>query len=178
MFEDARSKKVVLVVHCLLNQNARIDTCAYFPGAMGKVAQVLVDSGVGIVQLPCPELMHLGLDRERHGGMRIGIREALSEPEGRAACREMARQIVYQVQEYQRHGFAVLGLIGNDGSPACGVTVTHYHDGGAGPGQGAFIRAVREELEGEGIELPFIAVADHQWDERLEAVLAMLKADA
>ena len=85
MFTDARSKRVVLAVHCILNQNARIDECAHFPGAMGRIAQLLVDSGVGIVQLPCPELLYLGLDRQAHSGMKIGIREALSAEEGRNA---------------------------------------------------------------------------------------------
>ena len=44
MFDDKRSKRVVLVAHCLLNQNARIDRYAFFPGAMGKAAQVLLDT--------------------------------------------------------------------------------------------------------------------------------------
>jgi hypothetical protein len=38
MFEDQRSKKVVLALHCLLNQNARIDTCARSSGVMGEAA--------------------------------------------------------------------------------------------------------------------------------------------
>ena len=42
-----------MVAHCLLNQNARIDRCAYFPGAMGEAAQALLDSGVGVLQMPC-----------------------------------------------------------------------------------------------------------------------------
>lgn len=178
MFEDARSKRVVLAVHCILNQNARIDRCAYFPGAMGEIAQLLMESGVGIVQMPCPELMHLGLDREAHGGREIGIREALSEEEGRSACAEMARHLIFQVEEYRRHGFEVLGVIGNDGSPACGVDRTHYHGTGSGAGEGAFIRSVREELEERGIDIPFIAVADHEWTERTERLRELLARPA
>jgi len=178
MFEDGRSKRVVLAVHCIHNQNARIDKCAYFPGVMGEIAQMLADSGVGIVQLPCPELMHLGLDREAHGGQQIGIREALLAKEGRKACAEMARQAVCQVEEYRKHGFEVLGVIGNDGSPACGVERTWYHGAGAGAGEGAFIRALREELKARQIELPFVAVADHEWEERAAAIGELLEPRA
>ncbi|MEW6749678.1 MAG: hypothetical protein AB1505_01705 [Candidatus Latescibacterota bacterium] len=178
MFDDARSRKVVLAVHCVLNQSARIDGCAYFPGVMGGVAQLLVDSGVGIVQLPCPELLYLGLDRQEHGGREIGIREALSTPGGREACAAMVAPIVRQVEEYQRHGFTVLGLIGNDGSPACGVARTYRHGAGPGPGEGAFIRALREALEASGIRLPVVAVADHEWSARAEAIRQLLAAAA
>ena len=71
MFEDMRSKKVVLVLHCLLNQNARIDTCAYFPGAMGEAAEATVVSGIGVLQMPCPELQCLGL--ARRGDIRTAL---------------------------------------------------------------------------------------------------------
>jgi len=54
MFTDKRSKRVVLCLHCLLNHNARIDGCAYYPGAMTEIVQVLMEAGVGVVQMPCP----------------------------------------------------------------------------------------------------------------------------
>ena len=90
----------------------------------------------------------------------------------------MAEQVVRQVEEYRRYGFEVLGLIGNDGSPACGVKRTWYHGSGAGPGEGAFIRAVREALEAKDIRLPFVAVADREWDERAEVVRELLGVPA
>ena len=174
MFNDARSKKIVLVAHCLLNQNARIDTCAYFPGAMGEAAHLLVDSGVGILQMPCPELRQLGLDRGRHEAMEIGIREALSEEEGREACRELVRPLIYQIEEYQRHGFEIVGVVGNNGSPACGVDLTYYHDRGNGPGAGMFIEVLREEFADNSINPRFIAVQDMQWEENVERLKELL----
>jgi predicted secreted protein len=180
MFEDQRSKKVIVVLHCLFNQNARIDECAYFPGAMGEAAQVLTDSGVGILQMPCPELICLGLDRSgrRRGDHEIGIREALLEEDGQKACREMARQIIYQIEEYQKHGFQIIGVIGNDGSPACGVDITHYQDTGEGPGKGAFIAILQEELANRGLSLEFIALRDHEWDQRTARIKELLDSAA
>jgi hypothetical protein len=42
VFTDSRSKKVVFVAHCVLNQNAKIDRCARYPGAMRELAEYLV----------------------------------------------------------------------------------------------------------------------------------------
>ena len=167
MFDDERSKRIILVAHCLLNQNARIDRYAYYPGAMEETAQALLDSGVGILQMPCPELICLGLDRQGHGAMEIGIREALGKEEGQAACREMAQRLAYQIKEYQRHGFEIVGVVGNDGSPACGVDETHYHEKGRGPGAGMFIEVLKEEFAKSDIQAKFIGVRDLEWDENV-----------
>ena len=177
MFEDQRSKKVILVAHCVLNMNARIDGCGYFPGAMGDIARLLTDSGVGILQMPCPELLFLGLDRSgcQRGDTTIGIREALLEEDGWSACRKLAQQLAYQVKQYQKHGFKVLGVVGNNGSPACGVDLTWHEDGGPGPGAGAFIMALLEEFERQGISLPIMAVKDHDWEQGLVDVKRFLE---
>jgi predicted secreted protein len=57
------AEKILLIAHCLLNQNAKINRCAHFPGAIQELAHLLGDSGVGLLQMPCPELLYLGLDR-------------------------------------------------------------------------------------------------------------------
>ena len=178
MFDDNRSKRVVLVAHCVMNQDARIDGSGHFPGAMGEVARVLVESGVGILQMPCPELLYLGLDRRRHGGMDIGIREALSEEDGRTACRELAQRLVYQIKEYRKHGFEIIGVIGIDGSPACGVDITHYWGKGAGPGTGAFMQMVQEEFGKNDIDIRIIGVSDLHMEEAVARVQALLQEAA
>ncbi len=179
MFDDQRSKKVILVLHCLLNQNARIDGCAYFPGAMRESARAVVDSGVGILQMPCAELHCLGLDRSgrMRDGTDIGIREALLEGEGLKACRDLVRQVMDDVREYQKHGFRIIGVVGNDGSPACGVDTTHYVDGERA-GAGAFMEILREELTRRGLDIPFVALRDHEWAERTARIRALLESAA
>lgn len=178
MFDDQRSKKVILVLHCLLNQNARIDGCGYFPGAMGEAARAVVDSGIGVAQMPCPELHCLGLDRRGRlrDGRDIGIRESLLEGEGASACQRLVELVTREVEEYRQHGFEVIGVVGNDGSPACGVDTTHYVDRGEGPGPGAFIMKLREELTGRGLDIPFIALRDHEWETRTARLKELLSA--
>ena len=108
MFEDKRSKRVLLVAHCVLNQNAKIDRCAHYLGAIKEIAQTLLDSGVGIVQMPCPELAHLGLDRQvdqeaivtiESEDTRVALR--MRENQGKAICREIVDDLVYQIEEYR-----------------------------------------------------------------------------
>jgi hypothetical protein len=52
---DERSGRVVLVSHCVLNQNVRNLGGATRPGAVDEVVATLQRRRVGIVQLPCPE---------------------------------------------------------------------------------------------------------------------------
>ena len=68
MFTDGRSRQVVFIAHCLLNQNAISDGTAVFPAAFSEIIKLLLDAEVGIVQLPCPELSCLGLDRGNKDG--------------------------------------------------------------------------------------------------------------
>ncbi len=110
MFNDRRSKRVILVAHCLLNQNAKLDACAHYPGAMKEVAQLLVASGVGIVQLPCPELAYLGLDRQVAPGTAPSvasedsrIARRMGEDSARSTCEALIEGIV-RLQEKIKAG--------------------------------------------------------------------------
>ena len=63
MFNDGRSKRVVLVAHCFLNQNSISDGTAVYPAAFKDLVVFFLNADIGIVQMPCPELCCLGLDR-------------------------------------------------------------------------------------------------------------------
>ena len=52
---DERSRRVVLVSHCLLNENTRYAGGATRPGAVVEIVDELMAAGYGIHQLPCPE---------------------------------------------------------------------------------------------------------------------------
>lgn len=57
---DERSRRVVLVSHCLLNQNTRYAGGATRSGAVSELADELIGAGYGIHQLPCPERLAWG----------------------------------------------------------------------------------------------------------------------
>ncbi|HTP89506.1 MAG TPA: hypothetical protein VMJ34_21295 [Bryobacteraceae bacterium] len=150
MFTDERSRRVIFVAHCVLNQNTKIDKCARYPGAMREMAMALVASGVGIVQMPCPEMIHLGLDREADPRAArtvesedTRVAERMNQPEAVELCGRLAAGVVEQIDEYRRHGFEVAGIVGVNGSPTCGVE-TGWRDDVECHGPGVFLQAIRE----------------------------------
>ena len=181
MFSDGRSRRVIFLAHCLLNQNAISDGTAEVPAAHRELLRVVLNAQVGIVQLPCPELCCLGLDRgDPQGGERpvvvenTRIRRAMGQPEAAARLRELTDQMVRQVGEYRKHGFAVLGIVGVDRSPCCGVNTTSDQDREV-PGQGVFITALRTALEAAGLAVPVIGIKPSAPD-ALDRVRALLDA--
>jgi len=165
MFQDQRSRKIILVAHCILNQNAKMDKTAFYPGAATSVAELLVHSGVGIIQMPCPELCCLGLDRGvtaeeaaqpfEKGNTRVV--EWMKRDEVSACCWKLAESVINQVQEYLKHGFKIAGLIGVSRSPSCGVGTT-WGDDREIPGTGAFIRTLQEGLAQMDVTIPMVGI--------------------
>jgi predicted secreted protein len=107
----------------------------------------LMERGVGIIQMPCPELELFSLDRRN-----LSIRKELAKDSGRAACRAIARKLAWTIKEYRGCGIRVLGIIGKDGSPTCGVNQTW--DTGVVPGMGVFVEELTNELRDQGLSLP------------------------
>ena len=96
----------MFVAHYILNQNARIDTCAYTPAAIPQVPASLIQRELGIIQFPRPELEVLGLGRQ---GQNCNILDdssqhdagegygRISVPEGQSRLRSIAENIIYQL---------------------------------------------------------------------------------
>ena len=164
MFTDGRSKRVIFLAHCLLNQNAISDGTAVYPAAFRELIQLLLDREVGIVQMPCPELCCLGLDwGDVHGAERpvveenTRIRRAMEKDGPRQKREALADLVAEQVQEYHKHGFQVLGIVGANRSPNCGVETTSDFDREV-EGQGAFMDAIAQRLEAAGISVPMLGL--------------------
>jgi predicted secreted protein len=137
---DARSRRVVLLSHCLLNENVRYLGGATRPGAVTEVVEPYLRAGVGVVQLPCPEqhawggvlkphLLHLfGSRALRVSALRrpvIAVLRALTL----LRCRPLVRRTARLVADYRRSGLEVVEVVGVGASPSCGVTTTLDLDG-------------------------------------------------
>ena len=164
MFQDGRSRRVVFLAHCLLNQNAISDGTAAAPAALREVVDTFLDAGVGIVQMPCPEFSCLGLDRgDIHGAERpvveenTRIRAALSQTGPDRMLTALAEQVVTQILDYHRHGFEIVGIVGANRSPSCGVDTTSQNNQEV-PGQGVFLTKLARRLEEEGLTVPMAGV--------------------
>ncbi len=167
--KDGRSKKVIFVAHCMLNQNARHVDCADFPATMKPLVAALEQREIGMIQLPCPELMALGLGRDRDVPPLDTIREGLELPEAHARLKPHIDQIIHQIKEYQWQGFHVVGILGKNGSPSCGVETTSYKTG-FGPGEGVFVRLLKERLRAEALEIGIKGIDDHRQEEAIDWV--------
>ena len=188
---DERGGTVVLVSHCLLNENARYLGGAFHAGAVPEI-EGLLRRGIGIHQLPCPErrawggilkprmLMAYGasstpLYRLRAPAFRLFVWWT------RLRFHRLAAQVVRDVEDYRAAGIEVLGIVGVDGSPSCGVATTldlrrsfeivatcplrridralvndRAVSSCALAGEGLFIHTLRRQLRARGIEVPFV----------------------
>ena len=164
MFDDGRSRAVILVAHCVLNQNSISDGTADRPAMVREIVDLLADHEVGIVQMPCPELLCLGLDRGNPEGAaspvvveNTRIRAALDTGPPPARLARLADDVVHQIAEYSRHGFSILGIVGIDRSPSCGVSTTS-RDNREVAGRGLFIAALQERLENLNLRFAMVGI--------------------
>lgn len=110
-----RSKKVIFISHCILNQNTVVSPLARAKGPYRDIINIIMDYGIGIHQLPCPEFRHLGLKREPM------TKEEYDTEEYRILCKKISKDIINVMKEYLNNGYQIVGLIGINSSPTCGI---------------------------------------------------------
>ncbi|MFQ6054201.1 MAG: hypothetical protein ACE5OO_08260, partial [Candidatus Bathyarchaeia archaeon] len=114
---DARSNRVVAVSHCILNVHSLEDGLAEYPGLEEEIVRSLIEKGVGIVQLRCPET-------RLHGIQRLPMpKDTYDKPEIRASYAAQARDEALQLREFVRNGAEIVAVIGAEASPSCGVNI-------------------------------------------------------
>lgn len=179
MYTDGRSKKIALVAHCLLNQNSISDGTAVYPAAFKDVIYTLLDADIGIVQLPCPELCCLGLDRGNPDGANAPvveentrIRRAMKEPAAEKKLASLVDYTMLQVNEYCSNGFEIVGIIGANRSPNCGVETTS-DDNREIAGMGLFMQSLADRLKERDLVIPMIGMKSS--DNSIEKVISLLE---
>lgn len=178
MFEDGRSRRVIFVAHCLLNQNAISDGTADYPACHGEIVKLLLDAQVGIVQMMCPELICLGLDRaDPLGATRpvvvenTRIRQRMQQQPAAGRLELLAQQILFQIRQYIENGFTVCGIVGMNRSPCCGVETTSDLNQEIA-GQGVLIQALQRGLQAAGLRIPVIGIkAGAEAQRQIQALL-------
>lgn len=158
-----RSKRLILLAHCILNQNAVVQPLAREPGALAGIVRICLEAGVGILQLPCPEFIARGPTRAQ------ADRPSYDTPEYRAHCRALLESTRAQVEAYRQAGYEIVGLIGIGNSPSCGLLTTY--EGGPRPGRGVFMEellAMIPELEGRYLQVPRRYAEDPEVTARFE----------
>ena len=164
MFTDGRSKKVIFIAHCLLNQNSISDGTAVYPAAFKEMIGMILDGDIGIVQMPCPELCCLGLDRGNIYGAdspivqeNTRIRYEMMQPDTLKKLHDLVDSVVYQIMEYKKYGFDIIGIVGANRSPNCGIDSTSDHNEEIA-GMGLFMGGIYARLKEEKIYIPMMGI--------------------
>ena len=110
-----RSKRVIFLSHCILNQNTVVYPLARARGAYKRIVDTIMESGVGIHQLSCPEYKYLGLSRKPMN------KEEYDVLEFRLICKDIAIDTIQVVREYLDNDYEIIGIIGINQSPSCSI---------------------------------------------------------
>jgi predicted secreted protein len=130
--KDERSKRVIFVSHCLLNENTRYLGGAFRLGCVDELLDNFQQEGLGIYQMRCPEQCAWGGVIKRQllpfygskGSILYRLRQVLLPLflwYTRWVYRRIAKVVARDIEDYVRSGFEVMGIAGVGGSPSCGV---------------------------------------------------------
>lgn len=166
-------RRILLVSHCILNPYSKAVRLLWegkVEASRRIVNALLKDFETGVVQLPCPELLYKGLDREP------ASRESYDNPEFRRICRDIADQAVEIAAKYERAGVRIVAYLGVEGSPSCGVEWTHFRIDRPERGRGVFTETLCEAMNKAGIKISLLGLPEKEKYGSLEELLRMLEA--
>ena len=165
-----RGKKVMFVSHALLNQNSMAKGKERSAGVIKEVVELLAEAGVGIIQIPCPELETFGLDRSQK------TKDALDTKPYRASCRKLACSVLEQVEMYLKKNYSVVGVLGVEFSPTWAV---HQVENGSRntPGKGIFIEELEDEMRKKRFQVPIVGVNLNNMFSSSEKLQALLNSN-
>ncbi|MCB1902689.1 MAG: hypothetical protein KDI18_00995 [Gammaproteobacteria bacterium] len=157
--KDPRGGRLVFLIECLLNQNARDLGAAVNPAVSREIIELLADAGIGMVQIPCPEIACLGFERRHPPGQ--SIRDALKAPKPVTCCQRLAEVTADRIQCYLDQQFEVLAILGgNEQSPGCAVHTTAAGESHLNDRSGIFMQALAAELAQRNLCIAFRGMRD------------------
>lgn len=182
-------KKILYVSHCLLNTATKVvmDNVAEISAEEELRRKFILEAiakGIQLIQIPCPEFTMYGAKRWGH------VSDQFDNPFFRTHCRNLLKPVMLELQEYLSHPerFEVLGFVGIDGSPSCGVKYTFCGPWGGSMSKredwlkvidmcrleeksGVFYQVLREMLDEVGIDLPFYGLYASEAERIMKLVL-------
>ena len=144
-FQDYRSGKLIVVAHCILNQNSRVLGLASYPAVIDEVVDVLRKHDVAFLQMPCPELTYAGAKRPRK------TRGEYDTSDYRKHCKKIAISISNQIKEFAKGGVKAIAVLGIENSPSCGISNSTSE-------VGILMEELTSEIGKAGLKLPMYAI--------------------
>lgn len=122
-------KKIIFVSHCILNTASKVvmynqEEIQAEEKLRKQFLHKAMENDVCIIQLPCPEFTLYGANRWGH------VSNQFDNIFFRTHCKNLLYPVIEQLKEYLSHDdrFEILGFVGIDGSPSCGVDYTCVAD--------------------------------------------------
>jgi predicted secreted protein len=160
-----KDRRIILICQCLVNPYCRVHILGQnFPLSL-EVTDYLLRKNVGIIQYPCPETTAMGLMRNPQG------RQQYDNIFFRNHCKELLKIPMLMVREFLKNHYRLCCFIGLENSPTCGINwgrhkVNRYGTESPNPEDtpgmdapvlmGIMAEILAEELDNEGITLPFL----------------------
>lgn len=178
--------KIFVVSHCFLNEGSKLKNQNPSDQIQERRRKRefltrFLSQDIGIIQLPCPEQIIYGCNRWGHAASQFNT------PHFRKESRRMLEDIVGQLVEYYSFPdrFQVMGIVGINGSPSCGINFTYDGQWGGELGKnqdisallsslkkvdkaGVFMEVLREMLLERNLYIPFYSLETLNYEE-LEA---------
>ena len=161
VMQDERSSKLVVVAHCILNQNSRVRGLARPSSVIEEVVDLLGRFNVGFLQMPCPELTYAGAKRARKE------KKDYNNESYRHHCRVIVDSIVGQLEKFLE-GTEVIAIIGVKNSPSCGVAELTED-------QGILIEELMFALEDRQLSIPLVETSSSPTTIELKKLEGILK---
>ena len=141
----------------------------------------LMEKGYVIEQLPCPEILHMGVRRW------WCTKDLYDTPGFRKTCMRLAKATVDLMEHYLNMGYNV-AVIGVDGSPSCGINLTGRNPSWGGRPRddvgeyrmveemGVWMEELSSEIERRGLKpIPLIGVKEDEFKADIEEALRKLE---
>ena len=180
-----RDKTIIVTCHCILNCNSKVEGLSEFKGSI-DLAKSFMDKGMGIIQLPCPEMILYGIKRWGHA------REKFDNMFYRKEAKKMLMPYIAQFEGYIKSGYDIKGIIAIDGSPSCGFNKTcssykwygelsgcsnlneKIDDIALVDGRGIFMEVLINLLDEYGLEIPVYGLNESNLKESSLDILSKL----
>lgn len=180
--------RVLIVSHCFLNDavklmNQDVGEQANEKKLKQEFLQYAIREGIELVQLPCPEFLIYGSLRWGHAVSQF------DNPFFRDRVDEMLKPIILQIKEYLKYPerFEMIGILGIDGSPSCGVNFTYDGEWGGEfysnthleetfatmkrvNQMGILMDEFKLLLEKESIEIPFYGLENYPYQNKFHSM--------
>lgn len=169
-------KYILAVSHCILNNASKVAQdeagLAEEYRQRDRLIAAVMDKGVQLIQLPCPEFMIYGAKRWGH------VKDQFDNPFYRKECRRMLEPVVMQLREYSNcpERFMIIGAVSVEGSPSCGAKLTCRGDWGGElcpenaaelissvrteEAPGVFIEELAAMMEDDGLDIALMSIPE------------------